>query len=146
MGGRDSRRQTDSISARARRSSGAHAMLLWALGLLGLLSLLLSDVEAAVEKFTEALEIIGDEVENEAGVKIKKGILLNRSAALIKIGEDEIVVDDCTEVLEMEPGNSKALFRRAMALVNLDRWQEAVSCSVCLISAAQPVPLPASRR
>jgi tetratricopeptide (TPR) repeat protein len=101
-------------------------------------------VDAAVEKFTEALEIIGDEVENEAGVKIKKGILLNRSAALIKIGEDEIVVDDCTEVLEMEPGNSKALFRRAMALVNLDRWQEAVSCSVCLISAAQPAPLLAS--
>ena len=83
-------------------------------------------VDAAVEKYTEALEIV-DDVESEAGAKIKKGILLNRSAALIKIGEDEIVVDDCTEVLGMEPGNSKALFRRAMALVNLDRWQEAVS-------------------
>lgn len=87
-------------------------------------------VDAAVEKFTEALDIIADEDENEAGAKIKKGILLNRSAALIKIGEDEIAVDDCTEVLEMEPGNTKALFRRAKSLVNLDRLQEAVSCAV----------------
>ena len=38
------------------------------------------------------------ECENDAGKKIKKGILLNRSAALIKIGEDDIVVEDCTEV------------------------------------------------
>ena len=49
-------------------------------------------VDEAVEKFSEALEIISSEdVVNEAGIKIKKGILLNRSAALIKIGEDEIV-------------------------------------------------------
>ena len=60
-------------------------------------------VDAAVEKYTEALEIIGDEVENEAGIKIKKGILLNRSAVLLKLGQDEFVVDDCVSVLELDP-------------------------------------------
>eukprot|EP01046_Picozoa_sp_COSAG06_P014724 COSAG06_NODE_919_length_11549_cov_28.666114_6_plen_214_part_00 len=101
-------------------------------------------VDEAVEKFSEALEIISSEdVVNEAGIKIKKGILLNRSAALIKIGEDEIVVEDCTEVLEMDPGNSKALFRRAMSLVNLDRWQEAVRRRPRML---QGPPLPAASR
>ena len=45
---------------------------------------------------------------------------------LIKLGQDDIVVEDCTEVLEAEPDNSKALFRRAMSLVNLEQWDQAV--------------------
>ena len=36
------------------------------------------------------------------------------------------MVEDCTEVLEAEPDNSKALFRRAMSLVNLEQWDQAV--------------------
>lgn len=94
-------------------------------------------VDDAVESFTEALELIG-EYDNDAGKKIKKGILLNRSAALIKIGENDIVIEDCTEVLELDPGNTKALFRRAMSLVNLDRWQEAVSARHTRARARHP--------
>ena len=56
---------------------------------------------------------------------------------LIKLGQDDIVVEDCTEVLEAEPDNSKALFRRAMSLVNLEQWDQAVR--------RQPAPRPPAR-
>ena len=57
---------------------------------------------------------------------------------LIKLGQDDIVVEDCTEVLEAEPDNSKALFRRAMSLVNLEQWDQAVR--------RQHAPRPPARR
>lgn len=35
----------------------------------------------------------------------------------MKLGNNEAVVDDCNSVLESEPANVKALFRRGQALV-----------------------------
>ena len=55
---------------------------------------------------------------------------------LIKLGQDDIVVEDCTEVLEAEPDNSKALFRRAMSLVNLEQWDQAVERQVRVVQSA----------
>eukprot|EP01050_Picozoa_sp_SAG11_P016562 SAG11_NODE_2275_length_3585_cov_9.453528_3_plen_283_part_00 len=65
----------------------------------------------------------------------KKGILLNRSAVLLKLGQDEFAADDCSCVLELEPANPKALFRRARALANLG-----VLTPEMVLAAAEPPP------
>ncbi len=43
--------------------------------------------------------------------------MLNRVACRLKLGQIKEVIDDCTSVLETQPDNAKALFRRGQALV-----------------------------
>lgn len=46
--------------------------------------------------------------------------VLNRAACRLKLGRNEAAADDCSSVLETEPNNTKALFRRGQALVRWD--------------------------
>jgi len=58
--------------------------------------------------------------------------LLNRAACWLKVGKNEAAVTDCSAVLEVDGGNTKALYRRGqayqslgqlrLALVDASRW------------------------
>ncbi|KAF8204337.1 hypothetical protein K438DRAFT_2014989 [Mycena galopus ATCC 62051] len=50
---------------------------------------------------------------------------LNRAAAYLKLGKNEDAERDCSTVLTLSKGNTKALFRRAQARVGLEKLSEA---------------------
>ncbi|KAJ6520282.1 hypothetical protein C8R45DRAFT_954627 [Mycena sanguinolenta] len=50
---------------------------------------------------------------------------LNRAAAYLKLGKNEDAERDCSTVLTLSKGNTKALFRRAQARVELGKLSEA---------------------
>lgn len=81
------------------------------------------ETRAAMTKYKEALEHLenlllrekpGDEEWKELD-RMKVPLLLNYSQCLLKLGEYYEVIRHTSEVLNKDPGNSKALFRRAKA-------------------------------
>ncbi|KAH8114658.1 TPR-like protein [Phellopilus nigrolimitatus] len=50
---------------------------------------------------------------------------LNRAAAYLRLGKNEDAERDCSNVLQLKSGHVKALFRRAQARIELQRWDEA---------------------
>ncbi|CAK1541542.1 unnamed protein product [Leptosia nina] len=51
--------------------------------------------------------------------------LKNRAATYLKMKQYENVIEDCNEALRIIPEDPKALFRRAQALENVERYEEA---------------------
>lgn len=81
------------------------------------------DMDAAMEKYREALEHVENlllrekprEEEWNELQKMKVPLLLNYSQCLLNRGEFYEVIRHTSEVLEQDPDNAKALFRRAKA-------------------------------
>ncbi|KAM8910442.1 peptidyl-prolyl cis-trans isomerase D [Spinachia spinachia] len=77
--------------------------------------------KAAVSKYSKALrylEVSGDLLEEEAQQKLVPTALscfLNTAACNLKLQLWQDAVDSCNEALELNPANTKALFRRAQA-------------------------------
>ena len=52
-------------------------------------------------------------------------ILLNLAACQLKFKQDHLAAQNCTKVLQFEPENVKALYRRGLALTNMKDFDQA---------------------
>ncbi|XP_037316956.2 peptidyl-prolyl cis-trans isomerase D [Pungitius pungitius] len=90
------------------------------------------DWKAAVGKYSKALrylEVSGDLLEEEAQQKLVPTALscfLNTAACNLKLQLWQDAVDSCNEALELNPANTKALFRRAQAWQGLKENSKAM--------------------
>ncbi|XP_077387918.1 peptidyl-prolyl cis-trans isomerase D [Festucalex cinctus] len=96
------------------------------------------DWNAAVNKYGKALrylEMCGEVLEDEgeespAQKKLQPAVLscyLNTAACKLKLQMWQEAVDSCNEALELDKGNTKALFRRAQAWQGLKEYSQAMS-------------------
>jgi len=81
------------------------------------------DQEGAIKKYTEALEVCGDEGKEK---QLKVDILSNRAACYRQLYNPIAVVDDCTAALKIDPMHTKSLIRRAQAFENLEKYADAL--------------------
>lgn len=65
------------------------------------------------------------EEEEELGNNILP-IFLNLAACNLKLSEYEEAFENCHEVLDKDPNNAKALFRRGQAKNALQNWEDAI--------------------
>ncbi|CAG4933329.1 unnamed protein product [Colias eurytheme] len=75
--------------------------------------------EQALSLYTKAINIA------ERDTRDMATYLKNRAAAYLKLKEYEKAIKDCDDALQIIPEDPKALFRRAQALENLERFEEA---------------------
>lgn len=75
--------------------------------------------ETAIRKYTKATELVASD-SREMAVYLK-----NRAAAHLKMENYQEAISDCDKSLEIVPTDPKALFRRAQALEQLERYEEA---------------------
>lgn len=79
------------------------------------------DVRAAAVLYSRALKLIIPilPVEiTEAVTVLRSALLLNLAACQLKLGQYGNARENCTKVLELQPSNVKALYRRALALTH----------------------------
>ncbi|KAM9377336.1 peptidyl-prolyl cis-trans isomerase D isoform 1-T1 [Pholidichthys leucotaenia] len=91
------------------------------------------DWKGAVNKYSKALRYLeagGDQLEEEAQKKLEPTAVscyLNTAACKLKMQLWQEALDSCTEVLELNEGNTKALFRRAQAWQGLKEYWKAMA-------------------
>jgi len=78
-------------------------------------------IPQAIDAYTKALGLC---TEQEANVKAD--IYCNRAACYVQLYEPLKVINDCTECLEIQPMNTKALLRRGLANESLDKMRLAL--------------------
>jgi len=83
-----------------------------------------ADFEGAIELYTHCLEALRREGNRNTDLRMKA--LSNRAACYKQISNFDGVIADCTEVLEIEPDNVKALVRRAQAFEGVERYRFAL--------------------
>ncbi len=84
--------------------------------------------EEAMAGYTRAVRKLGDETQRtESGVMIRIACLLNRAACALKLQQPESSAEDCTAVLELDPTNAKALYRRGLAFSAMQMNDAAVA-------------------
>ena len=79
------------------------------------------NIRAAAVLYSRALKLvipISPTEVTDAVVILKCALLLNLAACQLKLGRHGNAGENCTEVLKLQPGNVKALYRRALALTN----------------------------
>uniref|UniRef100_A0A665VE92 C3H1-type domain-containing protein n=1 Tax=Echeneis naucrates TaxID=173247 RepID=A0A665VE92_ECHNA len=93
----------------------------------------------AIEMYTEALSI-ADYADSEE-ICVPTGLLeklyANRAAAYLNVGLYDQALEDCEKALRLNEGNYKALYRKAKALKEMGRHQEAYE-TVAKCSLAVP--------
>ncbi|KAM6923534.1 peptidyl-prolyl cis-trans isomerase D [Xenentodon cancila] len=89
--------------------------------------------KAAVNKYSKALrylEMSGDLLEEEAQKKLEPTVVscfLNTAACNLKMQLWQDALDSCSEALELNEANTKALFRRAQAWQGLKEFDKALA-------------------
>jgi len=78
-------------------------------------------IPQAIESYTKALNLCTDKEAN-----VKADIYCNRAACFVQLYEPHKVINDCTECLELQPMNVKALLRRGLANESLDKMRLAL--------------------
>lgn len=76
------------------------------------------DYGAAIEVYSYGLQVASDN-------SVKVALLANRALACLRCGQYTEALADCENVLLVEPGHTKAAFRRGKALLWLGRYKEA---------------------
>ncbi|KAL6764669.1 cyclophilin-type peptidyl-prolyl cis-trans isomerase [Haematococcus lacustris] len=66
-----------------------------------------------------------EEQQAQAG-QVEQACVLNRAACRMKLGRHQAAASDCSSILEQQPDNVKALFRRGQCLVALNQVEEGV--------------------
>jgi len=79
--------------------------------------------EAAQRRYEKALSYIDND--EEIGYEVTHPVLLNLAACKLQLHDYIGAIEHCDKVLEDTMNNIKALFRRACALLELDRFEEA---------------------
>lgn len=96
------------------------------------------DAKAAVEEYTNGLEWLEDLPRHgESVCEVRVALLSNRSQAYLKQKRWKEALADAGSVLKEDPRHPKAKFRRAKALVELQRYYEA-EVELKQIAAAEP--------
>lgn len=86
------------------------------------------DYERAIRRYDKAIDIgtstydLAEETKPKIA-ELSKAAKLNRAACHLKHRDYALAKTDCTDVLNDDPRNPKALFRRAKALSALDEWR-----------------------
>jgi len=79
----------------------------------------LGKIPQAIESYTRAINLSTDPNE-------KATIYSNRAACYVQLYEPQKVVADCTECLNVQPNNLKALIRRGLAYESLEKYKMAL--------------------
>lgn len=90
------------------------------------------DFEGAVSRYVSAVSLadeVYDSVTDEEKAELKElkvSSFLNLAMCCLKLNESTKAIDMCKKVLELDPNNVKALFRRAHALRNKKEFESAM--------------------
>uniref|UniRef100_A0AAY4CR37 C3H1-type domain-containing protein n=1 Tax=Denticeps clupeoides TaxID=299321 RepID=A0AAY4CR37_9TELE len=101
----------------------------------------------AVELYTEALNIAEyaetEDIIISSGIREK--LYANRAAAYLNIGFHDQALGDCEQALQLNSGNYRALYRKAMSLKEMGRHSEAyeavAKCSLAVPQDARVIEL-----
>lgn len=85
-----------------------------------------SRYEDAIEKYTKAVEITGEDPKNETDRQIAIDAFNNRAVCWMQQQNYRQVISDCSTVLNIDEDNLKARFRRAMAFEGLEKYRSAL--------------------
>lgn len=85
-----------------------------------------SRYEDAIEKYTKAIEGVGAEPKTPEDKSIAIDSYNNRAVCWMQQQNYRQVIMDTTAVLDLDSGNLKALFRRAMAFEGLEKYRSAL--------------------
>lgn len=80
-------------------------------------------IEEAVTMYTKAIEKCKT---TEKDIAVKCDCLANRAACRRQLYLPEECIDDCNQVLELQPNHLKALIRRAQAYESMEKYQKAL--------------------
>jgi len=80
-------------------------------------------IDEAEKVYTRAINACKSDAKDTA---IKLACLANRAACYRQLYNPDGCIDDCTEVLKIDPRHQKALIRRAQAYESMERYQEAI--------------------
>ncbi|XP_059778324.1 peptidyl-prolyl cis-trans isomerase D isoform X1 [Balaenoptera ricei] len=89
--------------------------------------------EMAIKKYTKVLRYVEGSkaaTENAGGAKLQPvalSCLLNIGACKLKLSDWQGAVDSCLEALEIDPANTKALYRRAQGWQGLKEYDQALA-------------------
>eukprot|EP00816_Leptocylindrus_hargravesii_P011575 CAMPEP_0196810918 /NCGR_PEP_ID=MMETSP1362-20130617/15365_1 /TAXON_ID=163516 /ORGANISM="Leptocylindrus danicus, Strain CCMP1856" /LENGTH=321 /DNA_ID=CAMNT_0042186109 /DNA_START=55 /DNA_END=1020 /DNA_ORIENTATION=+ len=81
-----------------------------------------ANFEEAIKWYTKCIEKLGMSDTSELMVKARS----NRAACYKQISNFDGTIEDCTEVLQIDPDNVKALVRRAQAFEAVERYRYAL--------------------
>ncbi|KAH8091743.1 hypothetical protein BXZ70DRAFT_953084 [Cristinia sonorae] len=84
-------------------------------------------LEEATEKYTEALDRIGENEDEGKGGHIRAMLLSNRATTLVKLSRHEDALQDTDASLELNPHSFKALRTRARIHLHLEKYDNAVA-------------------
>jgi len=82
-------------------------------------------MDAAIKSYTDGINAIEDDSDQEKKA-MKADLYANRAACYIQLYEPAKVRADATKALELVPGHTKALLRRAQALEALEKYKDAL--------------------
>jgi predicted nicotinamide N-methyase len=86
----------------------------------------LHDYAAATAKWTHAINCLNGFTSDAKVLSLRCALFNNRAFANLKLEKFDTVEADVSAVLQVEPDNSKALFRRGQARCALRNWEGAV--------------------
>ncbi|KAJ3564627.1 hypothetical protein NP233_g8174 [Leucocoprinus birnbaumii] len=86
-----------------------------------------SKLDEAVEKYTEALEQIGEAEEEGKGGQIRATLLSNRATTLLKLSKHNEALADTDASLTLSPNSFKALRTRARIHLHLESYDASIA-------------------
>ena len=86
-----------------------------------------SQYEVASDKYSAALEQLGDDVSHSRQKEVAIKCLNNRAACSCQLQQYRAAIRDCSSALEYNPRDAKALMRRGFAYESVERYTEALS-------------------
>eukprot|EP01041_Mallomonas_annulata_P008536 gene8536-17606_t len=96
------------------------------------------------KEFNEAIQSFSQAIifcpENDSNTEQKAVFYGNRAACYFSLGENELVIEDCTHALECNEKYSKVLMRRCQAYELLDKLEEAVNDAKRLVEIDPAYP------
>ncbi|KAF8631708.1 hypothetical protein AX15_002235 [Amanita polypyramis BW_CC] len=94
-------------------------------------------LQEAVDKYTEALDRVGEKAEEGDGGQIRATLLSNRATTLLKLNLHEDALTDTDASLALLPTSFKALRTRARLNFHFEKYEESVSDYKSAIEQAQ---------
>ena len=88
----------------------------------------LNKIARALKKYKAALDLFEFDSDmkgedREKANKVKLPCYLNVAACKLRLSDWESVKENCSKALEIDPQNTKALFRRGVARTETDEWE-----------------------
>ncbi|KAI0047396.1 protein prenylyltransferase, partial [Auriscalpium vulgare] len=84
-------------------------------------------LQEALDRYTEALERVGESEEEGRGGQIRATLLSNRATTLVKLSRHEDALVDTEAALKLQPGSYKALRTRARIHLHLEKYDDSIA-------------------